>query len=65
MLLVSQYNTKPDGKVAKRAVKIKGKKRNIFCCVASVGAGLSFCCIYIEMPMATGNIKYGSADARS
>ena len=43
--LEKNANTKPDGNVAKSAVNINGKARKIFCCIASVGGGFSFCCI--------------------
>ena len=32
----------------------KVEKTKIFACIASVGAGLSFCWIHIETPIATG-----------
>ncbi len=54
ILLTSQYNTKPDGNVAKSIVNINGNARKIFCCIASVGGGFSFCCIYIDTPINTG-----------
>ena len=57
MLFVNQYKTRPDGNVANSAVKMNGKNKNIFCWVASVGAGFNFCCMYIEIPIAIGSIK--------
>jgi hypothetical protein len=35
--------TKPLGKGASITVKNRGKNINIFACIASVGAGFSFC----------------------
>ena len=54
MLLAVQYKTSPLGNGASITVKKSGKKAKIFACIASVGAGFSFCCIHIETPIATG-----------
>jgi hypothetical protein len=43
MLFTTQYNTNPDGKKAKKAVKIIGKNCITFAWTGSGGVGLSFC----------------------
>ena len=50
ILLTSQYNTKPDGNVAKSTVNINGNARKIFCCIASVGGGFSFVVYTLTLP---------------
>src|SRR6056297_2645384 len=54
-LLEIQYRTSPLAKPPSMNMKTQGIQAKIIFCVASVGAGFSFCCRYIETPSRIGN----------
>ncbi|KNE08920.1 hypothetical protein ACM26_06395, partial [Helicobacter pylori] len=61
MLFVVQYKTNPAGKVIKKIVNNRGKSLKIFACMGSVMVfGVTLWCQYIDAPIRSGKIKYGS-----
>jgi hypothetical protein len=52
--------TRPAGKAASMKVKTTGSAMNIFAWIGSGGAGLSFCCTNMVMPMMTGQAPIAS-----
>ena len=65
ILFTVQYITSPAGNGANITVKKSGKNINIFACIGSVGAGLSFCCTHIDTPIATGQAPITKKDGTS
>ena len=53
-LFATQYITRPLENCPRRNINIQGIQAKIICCVLSVGAGLSFCCNHIVIPISMG-----------
>ena len=54
VLFAIQYSTRPLAKPPSMNMKTQGIQAKIIFCVASVGAGFSFCCNHMEMPSTIG-----------
>ena len=57
MLLVIQYNTKPEGKKKNITLKTSGMIHISLACIGSGGAGLSAVCSMVDKVMITGKMK--------
>ena len=64
-LLVSQYNTSPDGKKKNMKAKLKGMSHIILACVGSAGLGLSQTCNRLEAVIRIGRMYSGSGADKS
>ena len=60
ILLMTQYRTNPAGNHKKKKVKATGIYFIIFACIGSGGVGFNDVWMYIETPISSGKMKYGS-----
>ena len=65
ILLMTQYRTNPAGNHKKKKVKATGIYFIIFACIGSGGVGFNDVWMYIDAPISSGKMKYGSFTLKS